>query len=158
MPFGIIGGRLYYVAFQWPLYARNPISILYIWEGGLAIYGAIIGGALGVWLLCRRRKVPFIRVLDLVAPELILSQGIGRWGNFFNQEAYGYAIEDPAWQFFPVAVKIGSVWHMATFFYESVWDVGGFFLLWSLRKKTRREGDLFLLYLLWYGAGRAVIE
>lgn len=158
VPLGIIGARLYYVIFQWEMYRNDPIRALYIWEGGLAIYGGVIGGAIGVWLLARRRKVPFLRLADLVAPSLILAQAIGRWGNFFNGEAYGRLIENPALRFFPVAVLVAGEWHMATFFYESVWDLAGFFLLWKKRNGMGRDGNLFLLYLVWYGFGRAVIE
>ena len=93
-----------------------------------------------------------------MAPVLILSQAIGRWGNFFNGEAYGYLVESPAWQFFPVAVQADGAWHLATFFYESLWDFAGFWLLWLQRKRPRPAGDLFLKYLCWYGLGRALIE
>lgn len=158
VPLGIIGARLYYVIFQWEMYRDDPVRALYIWEGGLAIYGGVIGGAIGVWLLARRRKVSFLRLADLVAPSLILAQAIGRWGNFFNGEAYGRLIEDPALRFFPIAVQVAGQWHMATFFYESVWDLAGFFLLWKKRNAMGRDGNLFLLYLVWYGLGRAVIE
>lgn len=158
VPAAVIGARLYYVAFQWPLYAGNPLRILFIWEGGLAIYGAVIGGAAAALIFARARKIPFAALADLVAPALILGQAIGRWGNFVNQEAFGRAITDPALQFFPLAVYVEGGWHMATFFYESAWDFLGFLLLWSLRKKTCARGDLFFLYLSWYGLGRAVIE
>lgn len=158
VPAAVVGSRLYYVAFQWSLYANDPLRILAVWEGGLAIYGGVMGGALGVWLLSKRKKVSFPKLADFTAPSLILGQAIGRWGNFFNGEAYGYPVSDPNWQFFPVAVNIAGQWHMATFFYESVWDLGGFLFLWLNRKKTARDGDLFLLYLIWYGFGRAIIE
>lgn len=158
VPFGVIGARIYYVVFQWEMYRDDPIRALYIWEGGLAIYGAVIGGAAGVWLLARRKKVPFLRLTDLVAPSLILAQAIGRWGNFFNGEAYGYIVENPVLHFFPVAVQVAGEWHMATFFYESLWDLIGFALLWRMRNRMGRDGNLFLLYLLWYGFGRAAIE
>ena len=158
VPSAVIGARLYYVAFQWPLYRDNPIRILYIWEGGLAIYGAVIGGALAALALAKIKKVPYAALADLVAPVLILGQAIGRWGNFINGEAYGYLVENPALQFFPVAVYVDGAWHMATFFYESLWDFLGFLLLWFRRKRVRVRGNLFLGYLAWYGAGRAVIE
>ena len=151
VPAAIIGARLYYVAFRWALYAPDPVRILKIWEGGLAIYGGVIGGA-------RVRRLPFATLADMVAPALILGQAIGRWGNFFNGEAYGNPITDPAWQFFPVAVYADGAWHQATFFYESCWDLAGFILLWGIRKKLKTPGSLFLLYLCWYGLGRTVIE
>ena len=158
IPAGVIGARLYYVAFQWDMYRQNPLSILYIWEGGLAIYGGVIGGALAVFAFSRTRHVPFGTLADMIAPALILSQAIGRWGNFFNGEAYGRLIENPALQWFPLAVNVDGAWHMATFFYESLWDLLGFLVLWLTRKKTARPGNLFLLYLIWYGLGRAFIE
>lgn len=162
VPCGIVGARLYYVAMTWEVFAKNPISILYIWEGGIAIYGAVIGGAIGVWLCARRKKLPFLQLCDVVVPGLLLAQAIGRWGNYFNMEAYGPVISDARFQFFPMGVLIpegGSyVWHMATFFYESLWNALGFIALWRLRKSTRRHGDLFAWYLLIYGSGRFIIE
>lgn len=158
VPAAVIGARLYYVAFQWPLYAAHPLRILHVWEGGLAIYGGVIGGAAAALVFSRVKKVSFWTLADMVAPALILGQAIGRWGNFFNGEAYGYPVENPALQFFPVAVQVDGVWHMATFFYESLWDFAGFVILWSLRKRAKTPGSLFLLYLAWYGLGRAVIE
>ncbi len=160
IPAAVIGARLYYVAFQWEAFSDNPVSILYIWEGGLAIYGAVIGGALAALIFARVRKIPFGTLADLVAPSLILGQAIGRWGNFVNQEAYGRLIENPSLQFFPLAVYIEAAaeWHMATFFYESLWNFIGFWLLWLNRKKVTSPGNLFLGYLCWYGLGRTVIE
>ena len=158
VPFAIVGARLYYVAFQWANYKDNLLSIFYIWEGGMAIYGGIIGGVLGGLIMSRRKKLPFPKLADMVAPVLLLGQCIGRWGNFVNGEAYGYAIQNPAFWFFPVAVNIDGVWHMATFFYESLWNFIGFLILWLNRKKVRRDGNVFLCYLVWYGLGRGVIE
>ena len=158
IPAGVIGARLYYVAFQWEVYRQNPLSILYIWEGGLAIYGGVIGGALAVFAFSRLKNIPFGKLADMIAPALIPSQAIGRWGNYFNGEAYGRLIENPALQVFPLAVNVDGAWHMATFFYESAWDFLGFLVLWLNRKKTTASGNLFLLYLVWYGLGRAFIE
>ncbi|MBE5786676.1 MAG: prolipoprotein diacylglyceryl transferase [Clostridiales bacterium] len=158
VPAAVVGARLYYVAFEWERYAHNLASILYIWEGGLAIYGGVIGGAIAAFFFARKKKLSFALLADLVAPVLILGQAIGRWGNFFNGEAYGYLVENPAWQFFPAAVFVNGEWHMATFFYESIWDLAGFFLLWLNRKKVKTRGNLFLGYLVWYGIGRFFIE
>lgn len=158
MPAALIGARLYYVAFQWGYYSQNPLKILYVWEGGLAIYGGVLGGALGAFFMTRRKKISFALLADMVAPALILGQAIGRWGNFFNGECYGLPITDPRWQFFPAAVFVGGAWHMATFFYESAWDLLGFLVLHFTRKKTPAPGCVFLRYLVWYGLGRAVIE
>ena len=158
VPAALIGARLYYVAFQWDMYRDSPVSILYVWRGGLAIYGGVIGGLIGGGAYCLRKKTPFAVLADLVAPALILGQAVGRWGNYFNGEAYGYEIKNAAWQFFPAGVQVGGAWHMATFFYESLWDFLGFLLLWHMREKVTARGNLFLLYLCWYGLGRAVIE
>lgn len=158
IPAALVGARLYYVAFQWDMYKGDPVSILYIWQGGLAIYGGVIGGALAALIFARQKKASFAVLADLVAPSLILGQAVGRWGNFFNGEAYGRAVTDPAWQFFPMAVQVGDGWRQATFFYESAWDFLGFLLLWRLRERVSARGNLFLLYLCWYGLGRALIE
>lgn len=158
VPLGLVCARLYYVLFRLDYYAADPIRILYVWEGGLAIYGAVLGGMLGVYLLARKKKLPVLLLYDIAAPLVILGQAIGRWGNYFNGEAYGYEVTRAFWQFFPAAVQIDGVWHMATFFYESCWNLLGFFVLWRYRLHARRQGDVFFLYLLWYGAGRIVIE
>ncbi len=163
IPPALVGARLYYAAFNWQLFAGDPLSVLRVWEGGIAIYGAIIGGLIGVLLFTRRRKLNPFLLTDLIAPGLSLAQGIGRWGNYFNMEAYGREITNPAWQFFPVGVQIPAAgsytWHMATFFYESCWDLLVFALLWFLiRNRSKKPGDITLWYLLLYGLGRAVIE
>ncbi len=158
LPAAIVGARLYYVAFQWPMYASDPLRILHVWEGGLAIYGGVIGGAIAALVFSRVKKGSFASLADMAAPGLILGQAIGRWGNYVNQEAYGRLIENPALQFFPLAVFVEGEWHMATFFYESLWDFIGFFILWLNRKRVKVRGNLFLGYLCWYGLGRAVIE
>ena len=162
IPCGIIGARLYYVAMTWELFRDNPVSILYIWEGGIAIYGGVIGGALGAWGYARRKKLPFLKLMDMVVPGLLLAQAIGRWGNYFNMEAYGPEITNPAFQFFPLGVLIpsagGYVWHMATFFYESLWNAAGFAALWAMRRRVREPGGMTCWYLLIYGSGRFIIE
>jgi len=162
IPTGIIGARLYYVIFAWDAFSRDPVSILYIWRGGLAIYGGVIGGGLAALIFSRRRKLPFLLLTDIIVPGLALAQCIGRWGNYFNMEAYGLTVTDPAWQFFPFAVLIPSsgepVWHMATFFYESVWDFLVFLVLMVGRRHMRRTGDITLWYASLYGGGRLIIE
>ena len=163
LPMGIIGARIYYVAFSWAEFADHPLSVLYIWEGGIAIYGAILAGLITVILFCRRRRLPVLLLCDLIAPGLVLAQAIGRWGNYFNMEAYGPAIQDPRLQFFPLAVLIPeageNVWHLATFFLESAWDFAIFhFLLFARRRWLRRQGDVFFFYAFLYAAGRLVIE
>ncbi|MDO4568164.1 MAG: prolipoprotein diacylglyceryl transferase [Clostridia bacterium] len=175
VPLGLIGARLYYVAFNFAQYAADPLSILYIWEGGLAIYGAIIGGLLGALIYSRIKNVRFLKLADLIAPGLVLAQAIGRWGNFFNQEAFGPAVEnlDHAW--FPLAVKIDvqhyltladgskvlctNPYHYATFFYESMWCLGIFLFLWFfLRKRRKHDGDLFFMYAMLYAFERMIVE
>ena len=162
VPMGIAGARLYYVAFAWDTFASNPVSVLYLWQGGLAIYGGILGGALGVFLFSRRRHIRLATLTDMIVPGLALAQAIGRWGNYFNMEAYGLEITNPALQFFPFAVLIpgrnGEIWHMATFFYESVWNLATFAALWLARKRMRRPGDATLWYFALYGGGRLMIE
>ena len=144
IPFGVLGARIYYVVFAWDTFAGDPISVLYVWQGGLAIYGAVIGGFIGVLFFAHKRKLHLGTLTDIIAPGLILAQALGRWGNYFNMEAYGAAITDPAWQFFPAGVLIpeggGMVWHMATFFYESMWNLLVFAMLMALRKRLRRKG------------------
>lgn len=162
IPCGIIGARLYYVAFTWDLFRENPIAILQIWKGGLAIYGGLLGGLAAAAVFAWRRKLNLLTLADMIVPGLALAQCIGRWGNYFNMEAYGLPITDPVWQFFPFGVLIpeagGTTWHLATFFYESLWDLGVFLALRALRKPCRRPGDLTAWYVLLYGAGRLVIE
>lgn len=160
IPVAIIGARLYYVIFSWDYYSKNPGDIIKIWEGGLAIYGGVIGGVISALIFAKRRKIDFWELCDIVSPSLILGQALGRWGNFFNQEAYGYPINNPAWQWFPAGVYIdaNAQWHMATFFYESMWNLLVFFFLLFYKKKRKKSGEIFLLYLILYSAGRVVIE
>ncbi len=162
VPMGIVGARLYYVLMSWEQFAPNPVSALYIWEGGLAIYGAVIGGAIGAGVYAWRKKLSFLTLADMIAPGLLLAQAIGRWGNYFNMEAYGPAITDETLMFFPFGVLIaqggGYAWHMATFFYESMWNLAGFVFLWLIRKGQRHKGDVFAWYLVTYGSGRFIIE
>lgn len=164
MPAAIIFARAYYVVFEWEQYADNPVSVLDIRSGGMAIYGGLIGGALAAILVTKWKKVRYGHLADLIAPSLALGQGIGRWGNFFNQEAYGFPVTNPAWQFFPAAVYIEklSQWHLATFFYESAWCV----LIWLALEAAvrcgkfdrRRPGDVFAWYGVLYCAERALVE
>lgn len=164
LPLGIIGARLYFVLFNLDLYLDEPLHIFSIREGGLAIFGGIIFGLLGAWLVARHKKIKLSSLLDMVAPGLVLAQGIGRWGNYFNMEAYGARLGDDfaSLQFFPFAVEIGIgdhwYWQMATFFYEFVVCMVVFLLLWAYRKRSKHSGDVFYWYLLLYCAGRTVIE
>lgn len=162
IPLGIICARLYYVIFRFNMYSEDILAIFDIREGGLAIYGGIIGGLIAAHLVCKKHKTSVLTLLDIVAPALVLGQGIGRWGNYINMEAYGLRIVEENLQFFPFAVEIpvGNVWywHMATFFYEFCWDILVFAVLLFIRRHRRRTGDVFCWYLLLYCSGRAVIE
>lgn len=162
IPLGIIFARAYYVLFRFNTYSEDWLSIFNIREGGLAIYGGVIGGLIAARLVSRRRGFSMATLLDVVAPSLVLGQAIGRWGNYINMEAYGLRISEEALQFFPFAVQIpvGDIWywHMATFFYEFCWDMLVFFLLLAVRRHARGRGDVFCWYLLLYCSGRTVIE
>ena len=164
VPFAIICARLYYCIFAWKEkgYAENPISILYIWEGGLAIYGGVIGAAIGVTVFCLIKKIKLPALLDLVALGFLIGQSIGRWGNFFNREAFGAETE------FFLRMGLGLTadgklsphfaYYHPTFLYESVWNAMGFVLLHFLSKRRKYDGQIALGYLAWYGLGRAIIE
>ena len=175
IPCGIIGARLYYVLFELKQYLANPIRILYLWEGGLAFYGAVIGGMLGLVVYAKRKKLSIIKLSDVIAPGLALAQAIGRWGNFFNQEAFGLPVTNPKLLWFPMSVKIDVPWnggfhtfngmpcsnpyHLATFFYESVWCALIFIFLWFyLRKRLKHDGDVFLYYAVLYSFERMFVE
>ena len=162
VPAALVGARLYYVAFSWDFYKDDLWKIFSVREGGMAIYGGVLAALLAGWIFSRVRKVPFASLADLAAPSLALGQAVGRWGNFVNQEAYGYAVTDPALCRFPIAVFIEADgrWHLATFFYESAWCflIVAFILLMERKGRLRRPGDAFLWYLLLYGAERAVVE
>ena len=158
VPTAIVCARLYYCIFYWDLYADDPISILYVWEGGLAIYGGIIGAVVAVWLYSRVKKVPLGPLLDVGGMGLLIGQMIGRWGNFINREAHGGVTDS----FFKMGLTdaSGQVTYVhPTFLYESVWNLAGFLLLHFLAKKRRRyDGELFTMYVAWYGLGRGWIE
>lgn len=162
IPLGILCARIYYVVFRFNMYSEDLLSIFNIREGGLAIYGGVIGGLIAARLVSGKHNISMLSVLDMVAPALVLGQGIGRWGNYINMEAYGLRISEEYLQFFPFAVEIpvGEIWywHMATFFYEFCWDMLVFALLLMIRHAQRRRGDVFCWYLLLYCAGRTVIE
>ena len=158
VPFAIICARAYYCAFSWDEFASNPISVLYIWQGGLAIYGGVIGAAIGVIVLCAIKKIKLGAVLDLVALGFLIGQSLGRWGNFFNREAFGAETES----FFRMGlydyVAEEYTYFHPTFLYESVWNLAGFVLLHFLSKKRQYDGQIALGYALWYGLGRTFIE
>lgn len=160
LPIAIICARLYYVLFEWGEYSDNLLKIFAVREGGLAIYGGVIGGLLTAIIFCRFNKFPFLTLADLAIPSLLLGQAIGRWGNFMNQEAYGELITNTKLQFFPYAVYIKdlSEWHQATFFYESTWNLLIFLILIVLSVKVRKDGLILATYCIGYGLGRFFIE
>ncbi len=164
----IPSARLYYVAFEWDKYANNPAEALAIWHGGIAIHGAIIGGAIAALIFAKLNKVPFWQLADLVAPSLILGQAIGRWGNFFNSEAFGRPTDLPWKLYIPLAQRPPGYtqfeYFHPTFLYESLWNLGVFAILMVLffrglrGKPALKLGTLFLTYLMCYSLGRFWIE
>ena len=160
LPCSIVGARLYYCFFY--EYNYTFWELFNLRSGGLAIYGGVIGGIIGICIfaLVKRDWKIILLLMDVVAPCLILGQALGRWGNFFNQEAYGNLITNPSMQWFPFAVFIESknAWYQATFFYESLWNIVGFVLLLLCYYKTRKTGTTTAFYLIWYGVGRTIIE
>ncbi|GBU10770.1 prolipoprotein diacylglyceryl transferase [Erysipelotrichaceae bacterium] len=170
---GIIGARVYYVAFEWQHFAQNPLKIFAIYEGGIAIYGGVIGAAIGGAVYCFKKGYNALLLADIVAPVLLLAQSIGRWGNFVNIEAYGSVVpgnnagEQVAYlkQFFIPdfiieRMRINGMYHHPTFLYESLWTFAGFILLYFIIRqwKNLRLSVLTLSYFVWYGIGRFMIE
>ena len=159
IPLSILGARLYFVLFQLDYYLAYPKEIIAVWEGGLAIYGGIIAGVLTAWVFCRRKGITFPAMLDVMSFGVLIGQAIGRWGNFFNREAFGAETE--------IFCRMGlttpegtTFWVHPTFLYESLWNILGFVLLcvYSRKHGKRFDGELILFYFLWYGLGRSWIE
>ena len=173
VPLGIICARIYYVVFEWGYYAQHPGEIIAIWKGGIAIYGGIIGAFVFGGLACKWRGVPVLPMFDLAGMGFLIGQGCGRWGNFFNQEAFGCNTTLP-WGMFSETTRaylMGSTVTAQsgvtidpnlpvhpTFLYESIWCFVGFLLLFRYIKKRKFNGDIALRYMIWYGAGRFWIE
>ncbi len=164
--FGVIGARLYYVltTLNEGLY-DNFIDVIATWNGGLAIYGGIIGGALAVYVVCRIKKLSFFKITDTIVPGVLIGQILGRWGNFFNGEAYGYELlENSPLYFIRMGlipnIESSTVMHFfhPTFLYESLWNLVGFILINALYKKKKFDGQVFFMYITWYGFGRMFIE
>ena len=177
----IVGARAYYVAFKWDYYSVHLSEIPKIWHGGLAIYGGIIGGLIAAYIVCKFEKVNFYNLLDMAGISLLIGQGIGRWGNYANQEAFGgftysnfgmmsdkvvdYIVRNPG-EFgvegvadIPAYIAENNLYVHPTFFYESVWCLLGFLVLYIILKKFRKfSGQLFLSYGLWYGLERMIVE
>lgn len=162
------GARLYYVAFEWSSYADQPARALAIWQGGIAIHGAILGGMIAALLFARRNRLSFWNLADIVAPSLVLGQAIGRWGNFFNSEAFGRPTNAPWRLFIPPAQRPPGLENVAyyhpTFLYESLWNLGVLGLVlalffWGVRHPGRlKPGTVFLVYFAAYSLGRFWIE
>ena len=159
VPFAIICARAYYCIFAWRTeFASNPNEVFYIWNGGLAIYGGVIGAAIGVVVFCLIKKIKLGAVLDLVALGFLIGQSIGRWGNFFNREAFGAETETfLRMGLFNTVTNAYQYFH-PTFLYESVWNAVGFVALHFLSKKRQYDGQIALGYVAWYGLGRTFIE
>ena len=157
-PFAILCARAYYCAFSWELYADNPISVLYIWQGGIAIYGGVLGAVLGIIVFCKIKKLSLGATLDLVLTAFLIGQAIGRWGNFFNREAFGAETASFLRMGLYDTVTGSVVYHHPTFLYESVWNALGFAVLHFLSKKREYDGQIALGYAFWYGLGRFFIE
>ncbi len=166
IPFGIIGARIYHVITDYELYfgpGKHPIEALYIWRGGLGIWGAVALGALGAWLVARHRKASFLAIADASAPGIVIAQGIGRLGNWFNQELFGRPTTLPwgleiAPQYRPAGFEQFGTFH-PTFLYELVWNFAvALVLIWADRKFTLGRGKVFALYVVLYTFGRFWIE
>ena len=159
LPFSIIGARLYFVLFQWDYYLAHPAEIIAVWEGGLAIYGGVIAGALVLLFVSRKKKIPFGAMVDLFIVACVLGQAIGRWGNFMNREAFGAETD--------VFCKMGltnplgtTIYVHPTFLYESLWNFALYIFFNVLLRcgKRKYDGQFIYIYCLWYGLGRAWIE
>ncbi len=163
--FSLIGARLYYVLFNFSEYSNNLIEIVKVWHGGLAIHGGIIAGVITVIVYTKKYNVDIFKVLDILAPALLIGQAIGRWGNFFNSEAHGAATSLQTLQNFHIpqfiinGMNINGVYYHPTFLYESLWCLLGFIVLLIFRRmKYTKNGQIAALYLVWYGIGRFIIE
>lgn len=161
--FGFIVARIYFVIFQWPYYVQHPIEIPMIWQGGIAIHGGLIGGFVTGIIICKQKNINPFQIGDVIAPSMILGQGIGRWGNFMNHEAHGGTVSRSFLEnlhipeFIINNMYIDGKYYQPTFLYECIWDVLGFVILILLRKHLR-IGDTFCLYLIWYSIGRFFVE
>ncbi len=163
--FGILGARLYYVLFNLSYYLSNPLEIIKVWHGGLAIHGGIIAGIIVIIVYCKKYNANILKILDIFAVSVIIGQIIGRWGNFFNQEAFGQitskasleALKIP--QFIINGMYIEGKYYQPTFLYESLWNLVGLIIMLILRRrKYNKIGELTGFYMIWYSIGRFFIE
>ena len=157
VPLAIIGARAYYCIFSWEMYKDDPISVLYIWNGGLAIYGGVIGAVIGLVIITKVRKINTLAMMDVGGLGLLIGQSIGRWGNFMNREAFG-GLTDSFLRMGLTDVNGQTIYVHPTFLYESLWNALGFLLLHLYSKKRKYDGQLFTMYIGWYGLGRMFIE
>ncbi|MED1603122.1 prolipoprotein diacylglyceryl transferase [Alkalihalophilus marmarensis] len=164
IPISIISARIYYVTFRWEQFADDPIRVFYIWEGGIAIHGALIGGVLTAYVFTRRHNLSFWQLVDVAAPSILLGQAIGRWGNFMNQEVYGGPVTREFLEglmlpeFIINQMYINGTYYHPTFLYESIWNLLGVALLLYLRRVNLKQGEIFFTYVIWYSVGRFFIE
>ncbi len=165
IPIAIISARIYYVLFEWGYYQKHPSEMIAIWNGGIAIHGAILGGVITALVFSKKKGVSFWKITDIIAPSLILGQAIGRWGNFMNQEAHGGEVSRAFLEnlhlpkFIVDQMYINGTYYHPTFLYESTWDFIGFLILLGLRRlPSLKRGELFLSYLIWYSIGRFYVE
>ncbi|WP_052475893.1 prolipoprotein diacylglyceryl transferase [Cohnella kolymensis] len=166
VPSAILGARLYYVIFKWDYYRSHPAEIVQIWQGGIAIYGALIGALICGFFYIRAKGYSFWRIADICAPSLLIGQMIGRWGNFVNQEAYGGPVEESFLRntlhlpdFIVNQMNVEGTYHHPTFLYESLWSLLGLIILFILRRRRfMRAGELLITYFIWYSIGRFFIE
>ena len=161
---GIVGARLYYVIFNLDYYIYNLSEIIKVWHGGLAIHGGIIFGSLFVYFYSKKKNVDFIKLTDIILPGVIIAQGFGRWGNFFNQEAYGMMVSKELLEkilvpnFVINGMNINGHYYLPTFYYESIFCLIGFIIMMIIRKKDTKKGTITGFYLIWYGIIRSIIE
>jgi phosphatidylglycerol---prolipoprotein diacylglyceryl transferase len=165
IPIAILSARAYYVIFEWDYYSQNPGDIIKVWNGGIAIHGALIGAVITAIVFAKMKDISFWKLADIAAPSIILGQAIGRWGNFMNQEAHGGEVTRTFLenlylpQFIIDQMYINGTYYHPTFLYESLWNIAGFVLLLVLRRKVNlRRGELFLSYVIWYSIGRLFVE
>ncbi|EFV74646.1 prolipoprotein diacylglyceryl transferase [Cytobacillus sp. FSL W8-0315] len=164
IPISILSARLYYVIFKWDYYIQNPGKMIAIWEGGIAIHGALIGAVVTAIIFARKKGLSFWKLADIAAPSLLLGQAIGRWGNFMNQEAHGGEVTRSFLEglylpdFIINQMYIEGAYYNPTFLYESLWNIAGFFILILIRKFPIKRGEVFLSYIIWYSVGRFFVE
>ncbi|WP_404409619.1 prolipoprotein diacylglyceryl transferase [Jeotgalibacillus malaysiensis] len=168
VPIAIISARIYYVIFQWDYFSQNPGEIVAIWNGGIAIHGALIGSVATGFVFAKRKGLSFWKIVDIAAPSIILGQMLGRWGNFINQEAHGGEVSRsfleglmiPEWIINQMYIEVNGsfAYYHPTFLYESVWNFVGLILLLLLRKVNPLRGEIFLSYVIWYSVGRTFVE